>query len=304
MKKLYINTKTRFQLLKLRKWTKRYLKEDLSSEQLQEIKKHVSNNKLNKEQIIKYFNTLNDKNLYQRKQFWDHYLENTLAQKQNSIELKISTTPSITAVIVESRKHLHFKVVVENMISNLQHLSVGLNIYHGTENEEFVKNCLKKHKNINFININIPNLDIEAYNEIMLSKKFHERITTDRYLVFQTDTITFKTLDKKFLEYDYIGAPWKKELHSKYGAEVGNGGLSIRSKKAMLNIIEQNIPRELLHPEDLYLAQILKKQNFNVAPYEIALNFATEAIFNEKSFGCHKSWELIKFTELKQLLSD
>ena len=137
----------------------------------------------------------------------------------------------------------------------------------------------------------------------MLSKEFHNSIPTDKFLVFQTDVITFKPLDKKFLEYDYIGAPWKKELHADYRAEVGNGGLSIRSKLAMLKIISQNIPRLKNQPEDLYLAQILKKQNFHVASYESAKEFATEDVFNLNTFGCHKSWELIKFVELKQLLS-
>lgn len=290
-------------LIKLNTWVRRYISEDLSNQDLKKLREQLLQEKLTKKELKQRIENIEEQFLYRKLNIWNHFLEETLPKKYLSSNFILSKSPDLTCIIAETREHPHFKVIVENTISNTQHLNIGLQVYHGTDNEEFVRNSLKNYQNIEFINLNVSKIDIEGYNQILLSKNFHERIPTDKFLVFQTDAVTFKPLDKKFLEYDYIGAPWKKELHEEYKAEVGNGGLSIRSKAAMLKIISQNIPRIKNQPEDLYLAQILKKQNFNVAPYDIALEFATEDVFNMQTFGCHKSWELIKFIELKQLLS-
>ncbi|ANW96825.1 hypothetical protein AXE80_11275 [Wenyingzhuangia fucanilytica] len=299
---LLFYTKLPLILNKLNKWCKRYSFEPLSTSEINNIRKSIINNKLDKTQIIKEIEYIDSIKKEERLSYWNHYLENVLPKKQGSPVLKIAKESNLTAVIVEARKHPHFKVVVENMLLNTQHLNVCLHVYHGTENEKFVKDCLKEHENIKFINLNIENIDIEGYNKIMLSEDFYKNINSELILVFQTDVITFKPLDTAFLQYDYIGAPWKKKEHLNYKAEVGNGGLSIRSKKAMLTILEQKIPRETFVPEDLYLAQILKQQNFNIPSYETALEFATEGVYNPNAFGCHKSWEVIKTSELKELL--
>ncbi|MDO3693452.1 DUF5672 family protein [Wenyingzhuangia sp. chi5] len=291
-----------YTLYKLKTWTSRYLYDTIETNEYDELRKHILKNKLLKTNIINYFSQVNEIIVKIRKEYWNDHIENILLLRQRTPTLNIAKNSNFTAVIVETRKHPHFKVVVENVILNTQHLGVCLQVYHGTENEVFVKDCLKEHSNIKFINLNVENLDIEAYNKIMLSKKFYQNIDSEHILVFQTDVITFKPLDKQFLAYDYIGAPWKKEFHHKYNAEVGNGGLSIRSKKAMLNVLEQNIVREKFIPEDLYLSRILTEQHFKIAPFKIALEFATEDVFNPNAFGCHKSWELIKMNELKILL--
>ena len=273
------------------------MQDDFSKKELEDIKKHVFKNKLLKPEILNYLENINKEKRQIRKHYWNSFIENNLTAKHKKQTIQISKTPIITATIVEARKHPHFKTIVQNVLSNLDHLEVGLNIYHGTENEVFVKNCLKDYKNIRYINLQVKNLDIEAYNKIMLSKEFHEAIPTEKFLVFQTDTISFKALDEKFLHYDYIGAPWRKANHKEYKATVGNGGLSLRSKSAMLNILQQNIPRASNMPEDLYLSQILTAQKFNIAPYDVALQFATEDVYTENTFGCHKSWEFIKFDQ-------
>lgn len=289
-------------LLKLDKFFNRYTFDSPSSEDRQLILNKIFKYKLSKKELIKEIEKLEIVHRKKRLAFWNNFIENDLTKKHSNCKLKINKNPDVSATIVEAREHPHFKTIVQNVISNLQHLNIGLLVYHGTENENFVKNALKEYNNIQFINLNVKNIDIEGYNKIMLSKEFHKSIPTDKFLVFQTDVITFKPLHKKFLEYDYIGAPWKKEFHKEYKAEVGNGGLSIRSKKAMLKILELGIERKENQPEDLYLAQILKSKKFKVAPYNVAFEFSTEDDYNPNAFGCHKSWELIKTSELKQIL--
>jgi hypothetical protein len=269
---------------------------------LAEIKQEIRINKLTKEEIKKYLSTIQRKNSRENKKLWDKYLEEHLPKQYIDLELSLEKESDITAVIVEARKHLHFKVVVQNIMNNLQHLKPCLNIYHGTENEEYVKNELKQYQNINFINLNVSNLDIEAYNKIMLSKEFWERIPSSKVLIFQTDAITFKPLDLNFLKYDYIGAPWKKHIRKKNKVDVGNGGLSLRSRDMMISIIEKNIPRNSNIPEDIYLCQIIKKQKYKLANFDTALEFSTENIFNKNAFGCHKIWEETTIEQLKMLL--
>lgn len=288
-------------LYKLKTWCKRYSYEPISKKEITDLKQIVLSKKLDKKGIIKEVEKIDVLKKEERLVYWNHYLEYILPNKQGKPILNITKESNFTAVIVEARKHSHFKVVVENVILNTQHLGVCLNVYHGTENEHFVKDALKEHANIKFINLNVENLDIEAYNKIMLSEDFYKNINSEHILVFQTDVITFKPLEKHFLKYDYIGAPWEKKHHPEYKAIVGNGGLSIRSKKAMLQILEQNIPRKAFFPEDLYLARILKDQGFNIPPFHTALDFATEGVYNSNAFGCHKSWELIKTNQLKAL---
>lgn len=292
-----------YYFFKLTKWFKRYSKEEPTVSEISKLKKEIILGKLNKKEIIHAIEALESVKKKNRLTYWNSFIETKLTKKHKNQALRIAKNPTITATIVEARKHPHFKTIVQNALSNLEHLEVGLNVYHGTENEAFVKDCLKDYNSIRYINLQVKNLDIEAYNKIMLSKEFHREIPTDKFLVFQTDTITFKPLDKEFLNYDYIGAPWRKENHDRYGAQVGNGGLSLRSKTAILTILEQNIPREENDPEDLYLSRILTQQQFNIAPYEVALQFATEDVYAENTFGCHKSWELIRLEQLKKIIN-
>jgi hypothetical protein len=100
----------------------------------------------------------------------------------------------------------------------------------------------------------IPNLriipidqicDLTTYSEFMI-KGLDQYIQTSHVLIVQWDGfITQPDLwQERFLEFDYIGAPWP----TKEGLLVGNGGFSLRSKK-LLNALQNEaiLPK---HPED------------------------------------------------------
>jgi len=292
-----------FYLKKIKTWVKRYVTEELNNEEINKLKALIWSNKLTKKEIKKEIKGIETRHIEQKYSIWSNYLEKKLPKKYKDSEFKISNTPVLTNIIVETRKHPHFKVVVQNIISNTQHLKAGLQIYHGTENEIYVKESLKDYTNIQFINLNVANINIEDYNKILLSKSFHENISSDKFLVFQTDSISFKQLNKSFLKYDYIGAPWKKENHIKYQAVVGNGGLSLRSKTAILSILNKNIERPSLMPEDLYLAQILRSQNYIIPTFDEAMSFSIEEVFYNNSFGCHKCWDTFTIKQLESIFS-
>jgi hypothetical protein len=85
-----------------------------------------------------------------------------------------------------------------------------------------------------------------------------------------------------FMDYDYVGAPWPVHFPN----NVGNGGLSLRRKSKMIEIIDNhNLPD--WHNEDGYFSSY---ENMKKPSHEEAGRFSVECIYNEKSFGIHKAW--------------
>ena len=100
----------------------------------------------------------------------------------------------------------------------------------------------------------------------------------------------FKDNIKDFLEWDYIGAPWQKtkKVNLKH---VGNGGLSLRTKQCMIDVILKDNKKIKNHPEDVYFSKSMIDMNIgNVADYDSASLFSTENVFNPNSFGGHQFW--------------
>ena len=163
---------------------------------------------------------------------------------------------------------------------------------HGRLNEAFVDDILNKtsfKKNIVKINLQIDNLTNDDYNQLLLSEDFYEKIPSETILIFQTDTMISeenKDLINNFLQYDYVGAPWKwaREEAPHYG--VGNGGLSLRKKSACIDCIRNS---EYVHKginEDIVFSNYIK----NKPSFDDAMCFSIETTFSENSFGLHKAW--------------
>ena len=127
------------------------------------------------------------------------------------------------------------------------------------------------------ISIPIPTskFDIDFYNNLLKSEEFWGHFQKyDRILFVQDDGMIVKPgMETEFLQYDYVGAPWKKEwshqdpnLHliTNINPElVGNGGVSLRNPKAMLAILKKyNKESKRLHydkvqqePEDVFFSR-------------------------------------------------
>lgn len=192
-----------------------------------------------------------------------------------------------TAVIVEPREHKALEFVLKNFLENLND-NWNILIMHGNKNKGFIDKILDKLEKfkdrISLINLNVDNLSIKDYNNLLVSKKFHDYIPTEVFLVFQTDTIIcgdYKNYINDFLQYDYAGAPWLDK-------EVGNGGLSIRRKSKMLEIIDK-CPYSNQN-EDLYFALACPEIYRYKPDHKTARNFSVEQVYHEDSFGIHKPW--------------
>ena len=197
-----------------------------------------------------------------------------------------------TALIIEPRKHKSLHFVINNFLTHLSN-EWAVIVFHGTQNIEYVRNIANdlnsKHNNriINLINLNVDNLNAYTYSDIFFSKPFYDCIPTNTFLVFQTDSMILKENKDGIqffidYDYDYVGSPWNNN-------HVGNGGLSLRKKNKMLEIIDSK-GYIRMHEDDYFSYDIDPKIKYHVPPYGIAKLFAIETVFYDKPFGIHNFW--------------
>ena len=217
-----------------------------------------------------------------------------------------------TAVIIEPRQHKALQFVLNNFLENLND-EWNVIIFHGKQNYNYIMNIIETslknyEKRIKLINLGIDNLTLNDYNNLLKSSKFYNFIPTETFMIFQTDSMIlpkYKHYINYFLNYDYVGAPWNNKL-------VGNGGLSIRKKSKMLEIINIENKKKTFYlmyknkniNEDGFFS--LNKNVFLLKPsFEEAKLFSMEQVYSEKgSFGIHKAWNYIDNTLLLSHCSD
>lgn len=200
-----------------------------------------------------------------------------------------------TAIIVEPRQHKALGFVLQNFLENLS-CDWKIILLHGNKNIDFIHEIINSKLNeyksrITLTNLKVDNLKWIEYSDLLKTKSFYDYIPTETFLIFQTDTLIFKQhkhLINQFLEYDYVGAPWGPG--NPYRGHLGNGGLSLRKKSKMLEIIEkEDLSRNKNSIEDVFFS-LPQKVNIYKPSLEQAKLFSVEEVFNEISFGCHKPW--------------
>ena len=123
-------------------------------------------------------------------------------------------------------------------------------------------------------------------NPILTSIEFWRQVKGKRVLFFQSDSVLCSNASSNitdFLEYDFIGAPWR----------VGgccNGGLSIRNRNKIIELLERK--RFIWKPnqinEDGWFTKHLPSVNGRVAPRSVARRFSVETIYYPSPFAIHK----------------
>jgi uncharacterized protein DUF5672 len=104
-------------------------------------------------------------------------------------------------------------------------------------------------------------------------------VATGHALTIQWDSGIVSPLQwtDRFLDYDYVGAPWGWHRDA---YEVGNGGFSLRSRRLMHYVAERREQFPLVHPEDDVLCRRyrpqLERAGFRWAPTDLALRFSFE----------------------------
>lgn len=201
-----------------------------------------------------------------------------------------------TAIIIEPREHAALEFVLQNFNDHLSQ-EWQFVVFHGNKNIDFTKKICDKvflPSRVTLVNLGVDNLTLSEYSKLFYSDLLYSNIPTEMFLVFQTDTVIcsqFKENINQFLEYDYVGAPWN-HLPMPL-AKVGNGGLSLRRKSKMKEIVEKckfkNIGNKYIN-EDLVFANGCGIVNLNKPTSEEAKMFSVENIYHDKSFGIHKAY--------------
>jgi hypothetical protein len=205
-----------------------------------------------------------------------------------------------TAVIIEPRCHKALRFVLENFFTNLSD-EWSFIIFHGTENEDFCKNVVQEiniiqQRAVKFVNLHEKNLNVDQYNLLFKNLSFYSHVETEMFLVFQADSMILnKDQINEFLQYDYVGAPWKA-----FGW-VGNGGLSLRRKSKMIEIIHAKSSANDTRNEDMYFCHTQHNVPMSVPSFEEAKRFSVETVFYMSPFGIHNPWRWILPEELDAL---
>ena len=174
------------------------------------------------------------------------------------------------AVIIETRNYARIPEIVEDHLKYLP--GFELVVYCSKNNikhfDQF--NCQKY-----FVNVN----NLSDYNRLMTSLNFWDKLKKfNRVLIFQTDSRILREGIDEFLGYSYIGAPWKFQDHG------GNGGVSVRNPKTMIEIIKKTPYTPFLGFEDVYFSNHITE---GLAPREVCKKFSCETIFEMGTFAYH-----------------
>jgi hypothetical protein len=240
---------------------------------------------------------------------WTEYLKKFAGLGADAFQRMI---PKHTArkfcVIVEPRQHPNLIPVIKNFMFLLQHTDWGLIVYHGPDNERFVKDGLShaiSDDHVHYVRMSQRNLTTSEYSAMLGNPMFWQCLLDgfkcEHTLIFQCDTLLLKGGDAidSFLKYDYVGAPWPDggivtplNNRRKLQLAVGNGGLSLRNVRVMLAITRNHpYPSESAEriPEDIYFSYWLKTHEsvYWVPSSEEASAFAVEHTRNTAAAGLH-----------------
>lgn len=189
------------------------------------------------------------------------------------------------AVIVETRNHPALQFVINQALQVLPKEWV-VQIFHGPnvhveDSDRVVLTPMPE-----------TNLTVGQYSQKLMSREFWQQVQGEHILVFQCDTVLLTNSANKiadFLQYNYVGAPWRWK-----NGKVGNGGLSLRRKSAVLDVLDR-VDRS--RPEDVAFSNVIG----NVAPLHIARMFSVESMFHPSPVGVHKPWKHLSSRELEEL---
>jgi len=263
-------------------------------------------NVINKKKFLKIYKT-NQDNLLNNNHLAFRYLCYKYMENIRSIEIPEFTQGNeLETVFIEFRKFPHIEFIIRNTILKLDN-KWSHTIICGNKNYKLIKKiCKKISPNIKILKTDFDNLKPSEYSKFLASNDFWDLLCGEKILIYQEDSFIFKDNINDFLEFDFIGAPFPKTENDTPNS-VGNGGLSLRSKSIMKEVIntitinETNFEDSTLNymtmtnlyipPEDVYFSKNMQELKIGkVADWNQAFQFSSERIYNPDSFAGHKFW--------------
>lgn len=217
-------------------------------------------------------------------------------QHQQKLETyKFSEQATKQVILIEGRDHHLLEASIRNITTTIKWPLLVI----GTQSNQKTLQTLQKQYDITYFILNRSNLPIQDYNEMLVSTSFWEhRVTADHVLLTQTDAwlCSNPKLDiNEYLIYDYVGAPWHENQLGGISNLVGNCGLCLCNRKAMLNLCRK-IPfktfRKKYNTEaiDLYFSTYILNKPSSI----VAQAFSVENVWFASPVGVHKPFLLDK----------
>jgi len=236
---------------------------------------------------------------------WNQTIKD-LADRVRDKEIAKVPTDKV-AVIIEPRDHEVLTDLLVWMVHLLSPRGWKFIVYCGTSNAHRVPyNFIEKR------NLNKENLTIPEYNNLLTTPLFWSSLPYENVLIFQTDSVIVHPNLDAFLRYDYVGAPWNKNMKwlpkkkigwffsSKVDHLTGNGGLSLRRKSGMLRALRSVAYNKT--NEDVFYS-IHCSPYLNIPTSEISSHFSVESTFYPKPRGVHKFWIYLSKEEIEAIYS-
>jgi len=223
----------------------------------------------------------------------------TFAKKRDNVIVLIDNRPNIMSV---------YSVLFA--ILNMDKDKWNVVVYTSNKSKSFYEQHLGKRAeirtNLSATYLDAPRFNIDVYNKFMMSSDLWRDLESwNKTLIIQDDGVIVRPGVEKYLKWDYIGAPWIDAPENDYLKEhvykemVGNGGLSLRSIKAMVDISTKYVKEKnqlFYHnivriPEDAYFVKAMVKEGcYKLPNKQTASEFSSEQIINMSSIGFHKFW--------------
>lgn len=213
---------------------------------------------------------------------------------------RVPRSATYGGVIVETRCHPFLPLVVKNFVHMLP--TWGLTIFHVKSNYQYINDFLGPNHGVDLIELDVPSLTVDQYSRLLMTKEFYQMIPYPTFLIFQCDSYLRSGEIEPYLDYDYVGALWPDGMspvvdtpHGPYQIRVGNGGLSLRKKKACLEILSLPEMDDYRHyPEDVFFAiGIHFLPHANKCPEHIAGSFSVENVYHPDPLGWHRAYDYL-----------
>jgi len=206
---------------------------------------------------------------------------------------RLETTDRL-AIIVEGSENPLVGYTARNVMHFLGP-TWALRIYHGKDNLHALRSALGADETsaISFVPVSsfgVSELSWQSYNSMILNPDFWRGIDQQHVLIFHTDALMLRHDDlSRWLRYDFVGSPWSWCLEA-WCRGGGNGGMSLRSKKAMLEITSRV---NYVMAEDQLFTRELFSHNGALPSLEEAAAFSIETVvhLDVKPAATHAFWK-------------
>lgn len=208
------------------------------------------------------------------------------------------------AILLEGIKGKYIDHNAQYVIRSVMHRlgpRWALHIFHGKDRRLSLEKALGFPANVMWTTATVDGEPVEktrdSNSQVRWSRDFYKAIPErhEHILIFELDSLLLqKNCVEQFLDYDLVGAPGR---HPPFPQGSMNGGFTLRRRSTFWKAVNLYNYSEARHldpsdnpNEDSIAAIVLSKMGANVAPEEVAKNFAFESVPNSTSCAFHKPW--------------